>query len=383
MVECLRLRSGAVSGRGYPGSIFRRVLVLALVPLACAFAAVCACGSVAATAGVSPCSRVIQPTWSADGTEIAYYGTRWPPPARPHHNPNDILQALCTANADGTNVEPVRYTVCSERCPDAPIPTVWLQSGILYLQGGDIFRIVPGSKPQKVARAGAVSFVTNPAGTRIATDLFYPGCLSCAGPVTILDAQTGAVVGSVGGKKLENINPSLSPDGRKVAFERNASNDSGKTFGIWTANADGSHLRQLAKVGQQPLWSPVGGQVAYVAPAGKSVASVALRLIPAGGGKSRALVPRVSTVFGWSPNGKSISFEMGDGKLAIVDVTTGTVRPLLSLRYAPTAVWSPDSMQLLANTVTKINTVTRAPTCWSTWRVPADGTKPTQISTCS
>ena len=33
--------------------------------------------------------------------QIAYYGRRWPP-LTGHRNPNDILQALCTANADGT-----------------------------------------------------------------------------------------------------------------------------------------------------------------------------------------------------------------------------------------------------------------------------------------
>ena len=364
--------------------MFGRVRVVAFVPVICVIATACAYGSAAAaTTSVSPCSRVIQPTWSPDGTQIAYYGTRWPPPAHPHRNSNDILQALCTANADGTNVQPVRYTVCSERCPDAPVPIVWLQGGILYLQGGDIFRIAPGSKPRRIARPSAVSMVTNPAGTRIATDLFYSGCLSCAGPVTILDAQSGAVVGSVGGKKLENINPSLSPDGTKVAFERNASDDSGKTFGIWTANVDGSRLRQLVKVGQQPLWSPAGGKVAYVAPSGKSVA---LRLILAGGGKSRALVPRVSTVFGWSPDGKSIAVELGGetlGKLAVVDIATGKVRTLLQLPYWPTAVWSPDSSELLVNTVTKINRVTGTAKCWATWRVPVDGTTPTQISTCS
>ena len=165
--------------------------------------------------------------------------------------------------------------------------------------------------------------------------------------MTILDAQSGAVVGTVGGKKLDNVNPSLSPDGTKVVFERNASDDSGKTFGIWTAKTDGSHLRQLAKVGQHPLWSPTAGKVAYVAFAGKSVA---LRLISAGGGKSRALVPRkVENVFGWSPDGKYIAFETGTGtlgKLAVVDVATGKVRSLLQLEYAPTAAWSPDSSEL-------------------------------------
>jgi len=314
------------------------------------------------------------PTWSPDGQQIVFYGTRWPPPAHAPRNPNDILQALCTANADGTNAEPLRYTACSGRCPDPPYPVVWLRSGILYLRDGDIFRIARGSKPRTIARIKAVSFVTNVTGTRIAVETYWSGCLSCSGPVTILDAQSGAVVGTAGGKKLDNLDPSLSPDGTKVAFERDASDDSGNTFGIWTVNTDGGHLRQLVKVGQNPLWSPTGGKIAYVAFAGKSVA---LRLISAWGGKSRAIVRRnVSTVFGWSPDGKSIAFETGKGKLSVVEVATGNVRSLLQLRYAPTAVWSPDSSELL------VNTVPRTQTCWSTWRVPADGAKPTRISGC-
>jgi dipeptidyl aminopeptidase/acylaminoacyl peptidase len=316
---------------------------------------------------------VSQPTWSPDGEQIAYYGTRWPPPSHPHRNPNDILQALCTADADGTSAQPVRYTVCSERCPDPPYPVRWLQSGILYLQGGDIVRIAPGSKPRTIARIGAVSFVTNPAGTRIAAEKYYPSCLTCAAPVTILDARTGAVVGTAGGKKLDNVDPSLSPDGASVAFDRAASNDSGKTFGIWTATTNGGHLRQLAKVGREPLWSPTAPRIAYVAPAGTSTE---LRLISAGGGTSRALARNVLSVFGWSPDGKSIAFESGTGRLTVVDVATGKLRSLLKLHYAPTAAWAPDSSELVANSVPK------SQKCWSTWRVPANGSRPTLISTC-
>jgi Tol biopolymer transport system component len=126
------------------------------------------------------------------------------------------------------------------------------------------------------------------------------------------------------------------------------------------------------------LWSPTGGKVAYVAAAGNTVA---LRLVSAGGGKSRALVPgRVQNVFGWSPDGRSIAFETGSGtfgKLVIVDATTGTVRQLLQLNYAPTAVWSPDSSELLAYSLAK------SQKCWSLSRVPVDGSGPTLISSCN
>lgn len=126
------------------------------------------------------------------------------------------------------------------------------------------------------------------------------------------------------------------------------------------------------------MWSPTGGKVAYVAAAGKTVA---LRLVSAGGGKSRALVSdHVQNVFGWSPDGRYLAFETGSGtfgKLAIVDATTGTVRQLLQLNYAPTAVWSPDSSELLAYSLAK------SQTCWSLERVPVDGSAPSLISSCN
>jgi hypothetical protein len=344
-----------------------RVLVAATVLLA-----LLAATSSASSTTISPCRQVSLPTWSPDGQQIAFYGRRWPP-LTGHRNPNSILQALCTANVDGTNARPLRYTVCSSECPDPPGPIVWLQSGILYLRDGALFRIAPGSEPKHVARWHDFSFVTNPAGTRIAGG-GWPSCLSCSGLVTILDARSGGVVGTAGGTKLDNIDPSLSPDGTKVVFECDSSDGSGKTFGIWTARTNGGGLRQVAKVGEHPLWSPVDGKIAYTTPAG-------LRLISAAGGTSRVLVPHnVENVFGWSPDGTSIAFEAGRGsigELAVVDVATGKVRRLLQLYYAPTAVWSADSSELLANTVPK------SQKCWSTWRVPVDGSKPTLISSCT
>src|SRR5258708_27792984 len=90
----------------------------------------------AASTIISPCREVSLRTWSPDGTEIAFYGRRWPPPTG-HRNPNDILQALCTANADGTSAQPLRYTVCTGKCPDPPYQIVWLQpNALLFLRDG-------------------------------------------------------------------------------------------------------------------------------------------------------------------------------------------------------------------------------------------------------
>lgn len=135
--------------------MFRRVLIASVVLLAFV-----AGTSRASSTSISPCRHVSQPVWSPDGTQIAYYGTRWPRPTG-HGNPNSILQALCTMNADGTNAQHLRYTVCSENCADPPYLIGWVQSGILYLRDGDLFRIVPGSKPQTIARTDAVSVVMN------------------------------------------------------------------------------------------------------------------------------------------------------------------------------------------------------------------------------
>ena len=318
------------------------------------------------------------PVWSPDGQQIAFYATRWPPPAAKHRSPNDILQALCTANADGTDARPLRFTACDSKCPDPPGQLVWLRpDALLVLRGAQILQIAPGSRPKTIARISDFTFVTDAAGTRIAAGAGAPSCLSCSGAVTILDAQTGARVGTVGGTKLDNVSPSLSPGGTRVVFQRDASDDSGKTFGIWTARTDGSRLRRLARAGRQPLWAPSGGKIAYVVSAGNSVA---LRLIPAGGGTSRVLVPRgVENVFGWSPDGTSIAFETGSGTfgaLAVVDVATGEVRTLITLRYAPAAVWKPDSSELLATSMSA------ARTCPSLYRVPVDGSAPTLISRC-
>lgn len=331
---------------------------------------------------VSPCGSVDLPVdWSPDGTQIVWYGYRWPLPPL-HHRPASIsvLRAICVSDADGKHLHTLRYTVCSEHCTpdlgDGVGQFYWAEPKLL-LYGNDsgIFTIAVGRKPKLLTRKGAPEpFVADAAGARVAVGI--SDCTGCVGPVIVLDVPSGRLVGEVGGKKLNNTEPSLSPDGTQVAFVRFAK--SGLPKGIWTTAADGSHLQQLEPSGGNPLWSPVGNRIAYVAPSGS------LRLVARKGGASTTLLrsgPGTVSVFGWSPDGGRIAFSDASGTLAVVNIATRKVRKLLKLHlpYSSSSVaWSQNSRQLL---------VAWRPPAGSDcprglWRVPVDGAKPRLVHGC-
>jgi Tol biopolymer transport system component len=134
----------------------------------------------------------------------------------------------------------------------------------------------------------------------------------------------------------------------------------------------------LEPSGDNPLWSPAGNRIAYLAPSG------ALRLVAPQGGASTTLLRSghgTVSLFGWSPDARRIAFSDGSEKLLVVDVATRRVRKLLKLHLpynSSSIAWSPNSRQLLV--------VWRAPThsdCPSgLWRVPIDGAKPRLVHGC-
>lgn len=336
-----------------------------------------AAGGAAAQQVISPCGTANAPAWSPDGTQIAWFGYRWPRPANGHATgAYNILRAFCTSDADGTNLHQVPKTVCGEKCPnnlgDPPGQLNWVGPNLLiYASDDGIHTISVGQKPKLLTRAGPVQYSLDAHGDRVATNDFAAGCVSCRGPVRIFSVPSGAVVGVAGGKKLFNYEPSLSPDGSQVVFVRQPATDSGRPS-IWTANANGSHLKRLARHGSDPFWSPAGNLIAYAAPTGP--AKAAWRLVAPQGGAGRTLLRNApGTVFGWSPDGKYIAYADGKGRLDIINAATRKVRTLLKPKApfeASSAAWSPDSQQLLL-LVSRAATKSKCPS--NLWRVPLSG----------
>jgi hypothetical protein len=363
--------------------------LVAVLGTALAIAVALGCGSAggaAAKRAPSPCGTANAPTWSPDGAQIAWYGFRWPRPPNHHAAGSyNTLRAICISDAAGKHLHRLPNTVCSEHCsPNAfSDPTGqldWVAPNLL-LAGNDlgVFQISIGQKPKLLGHNGPEPYSTDAGGDRVATANIAFGCSGCSGPVTIRSVPSGAVVGTVGGTKLNNDQPSLSPDGTQVVFTRTSGKNPEAKPSIWTAASDGSHLQRLERSGLTPLWSPAGNRIAYLAP---GTTRSAWRLVaPQGGASTTLLRNGPGTVFGWSPNGRWIAFPDSKGRLAIIDVATRKVRTLLKL-HGPygtsSAAWSPDSRQLLV--------VWRPPahsSCPSgLWRVPIDGAKPRLVHGC-
>ena len=135
-----------------------------------------------------------------------------------------------------------------------------------------------------------------------------------------------------------------SPDGRKIVFERDVhTSDSGYDCGldgwgyvphVWLMNADGTGLRRLTSASTiadgDPVWSPDGRSIAYIANDGMYV-------VDSEGANPPRLVNLQNLNTGsplspaWSPDGKKLLFLAANppnNKLAIVDIESGVINVL-------------------------------------------------------
>jgi Tol biopolymer transport system component len=224
------------------------------------------------------------------------------------------------------------------------------------------------------------SFTMDAAAARVAWGSV--GCSTCHGPVVVLTLATRAVV-SIGGKNVANSNPTLSPDGARVAFERRLYDKKAGQYGIfdglWVAGTNGASLARISADGYCASWSPDGRALAYL-----GWKDHALRTMRPDGGAVRLLLRAgpscsVPASWEWSPDSKKIAYiAPGAGRLVVMNVATRATRTVSASGLANVTgfAWSPDSMQLL---------VTGRPdafACSSLWLVGTRAASPKLLRAC-
>jgi Tol biopolymer transport system component/DNA-binding winged helix-turn-helix (wHTH) protein len=166
----------------------------------------------------------------------------------------------------------------------------------------------------------------------------------------------------------EQESPSISPDGRKIAFESNRNGN----LEIWVCDVDGSNVLQLTSFGVQtgtPRWSPDGGLIAFDSRLGGQ--SNLYTVDPAGGIPAKLNIDvSDSSMPSWSPDGKWIYFMQGD---AIDEPSVWRVPSrgghAVQLASAPAAtpLASPDGQYVYFFRTRRL------------WRMMADGSSPEEV----
>jgi eukaryotic-like serine/threonine-protein kinase len=223
------------------------------------------------------------------------------------------------------------------------------------------------------------SRVTNFAGVQTQPSLSPDG--RSVAFVSNRDGHYNIYVGLISGGSLVQItrdpnlksHPSWSPDGSTIAFAR--LNESG-VWDVWEAPALGGTPRRVILNATDPAWSPDSHSLAY-----ENLSTGTIWVSSASGQNGRQLVStepgRRATEPRFSPDGRQLAFADRApgpyGELAVADVDSGKVRLLThDGQLALSPAWSPDSRSIYFAS-------SRGGTL-NIWKIGADGSGLQQIT---
>ena len=144
-------------------------------------------------------------------------------------------------------------------------------------------------------------------------------------------------------KALGILKPTLSPDGKQIAFV--ALGD------LWTVPASGGRPENLTRdhaMESDPAWSPDGTRLAYTSDKGGGLPQLWVRDMRTGSTRQLTDIDTQPLGAAWSPDGKRIAFIDVDGRwgvagLEVVEVASGKVTRLqASLPQPGEPTWSAD-----------------------------------------
>jgi TolB protein len=173
--------------------------------------------------------------------------------------------------------------------------------------------------------------------------------------------------------------PDVSPDGRRIAFERFSTDDATPFNEVFVVDVDGSNLTQLTRnapgefcnlggtCSGSPAWSPDGREIAFKQASGPIrddlFENVGIFVMKADGSNVRRITQLVTPGLGedlepqWSPNGRKLVFWRTNVRTAplegiavwTINIKTGRERRITpwELRAGDTPDWSPDGRRIL------------------------------------
>lgn len=178
--------------------------------------------------------------------------------------------------------------------------------------------------------------------------------------------QAGDPILQTGRKSGEmNLAPTVSPDGRLVAFFARrglfevelfvADAQTGRVIKKLASPTSDPHFDAITFISSSGAWSPDNARFAYIAQV-EGNHEIALLNVNSGNLERRIRVPGVGAIsnIAWSPDGQTMAFSGQHGGLSdlyLLDIAAGTVRQLMNDRYADIQPsWSPDGRTIAFST---------------------------------
>ncbi|HEY3182676.1 MAG TPA: hypothetical protein VGJ77_07585 [Gaiellaceae bacterium] len=365
------------------------------------------------------------PTWTPDGSTIAVVGfgedgiyladpdgTHAPrqivsgPALMPAWSPDGRSLAFVRGTIEQGRMSVVRRDGSGEHAVGGPrsIAPAWAPDGrmlayvrqrpenghgnTLVLVTSELHVVRADGSGDRTLVAVRLQRIAVPVWTRRGRSLVYSGEIRANDPEIYVVHADGTRLRALTDNLLDDIDPSWSPDHKRIAFTRGrweVTQERAPTDpSIYVMSSDGTGARRIA-AGANPAWSPDAAKIAfddgddvYVvaarggtrhvvardpewrsteptwSPDGRRIAFVRadrIMIVAARGGRPRFLTkpPRWDRSPAWSPDGSSIAVDR-TRDICIVSLSDGKARCLTRGSHSEAPAWSPDGSQIIFDT---------------------------------